>query len=321
MKLAPLRYFFSKAGYLFAFTIILNWQSAAIADSNCTHAELAGLKWLDNMSRSQREQDYTGIFTHEYGAKMHSLSIDHRVRDGVEYEQLMNLDGELHKVVRNAHPLSCVHPGHRLVRFGSQLNAEPDGCGLSSVYHINITGQERVAGRNAIQLSLIPRDQYRHGYQLALDEQSALLLKSQVLTQNGQVLERFQFTQLTLNPVDDSGEQDHAGYQAKHSQVHSEEGSGVVEPIWEVQWVPPGFTSTANSSPTSHTYTDGLAVFSVMLQLAPAAKLEQGEGKARQGATIAYTKTMDIDAKSYLITVVGEVPLETAQRVASSVAM
>jgi sigma-E factor negative regulatory protein RseB len=47
--------------------------------------------------------------------------------------------------------------------------------------------------------------------------------------------------------------------------------------------------------------------------------LPSAEGRARQGATVAYTKPLRRNDQSYIVTVVGEVPQATAERVANSV--
>ena len=48
---------------------------------------------------------------------------------------------------------------------------------------------------------------------------------------------------------------------------------------------------------------------------------EDGEGRAQQGATVAYTRAINIDSRFYLVTVIGEVPLDTAKRVAASIVL
>ena len=47
---------------------------------------------------------------------------------------------------------------------------------------------------------------------------------------------------------------------------------------------------------------------------------QSGSGQARQGGTTAYTRGLVISGKPALVTVLGEVPVNTARRVADSVA-
>lgn len=285
---------------------------------------MAARQWLDKMSRSLRGKSYSGIFTYEHGAQMQSLSIDHQVINGVEQEELVYLDGEARRVVRKDHPLNCIHPGHRLVRFNDQVGRDQD-CGLSAFYRFSVSSGERVAGRDAVQLRVIPRDMYRYGYQFAVDKKSALLLKSQLMGEKGQVLERFQFSKMSVGdeveePVIARG----SAYLAHHSQIEHQT-EAVDAGSWLVTWVPSGFMLASmpiSNTLDARTYTDGLAVFSVIVE--PMGRVgsdsnEDGEGRAHQGATMAYTRAIKVGSNSYMVTVIGEVPLDTAKRVASSV--
>ena len=83
--------------------------SANTANVAVPHAEARLL--VDKMSRAQREQDYSGVFTYEYGAQLATLRIFHTVNDGVENERLIHLDGEHREILRQGHEVSCVHAG------------------------------------------------------------------------------------------------------------------------------------------------------------------------------------------------------------------
>jgi sigma-E factor negative regulatory protein RseB len=61
-----------------------------------------------------------------------------------------------------------------------------------------------------------------------------------------------------------------------------------------------------------------MASFSIFVE--PAADgLPPGEGAVREGSTLAYTRGMQLGGSDVLITVVGEVPVNTARIVADSV--
>ena len=67
------------------------------------------------------------------------------------------------------------------------------------------------------------------------------------------------------------------------------------------------------------TFTDGLAVFSVFLEFL-SGEIRPGEGVIRNGGTTSYTRGMHLGDQSILVTVIGEVPLNTARMVADSIA-
>ena len=66
------------------------------------------------------------------------------------------------------------------------------------------------------------------------------------------------------------------------------------------------------------TFTDGLAVFSIFLELL-SQDITPGEGVVRSGGTVSYTRGMSMSGMPVLVTVIGEVPLNTARMVADSV--
>jgi sigma-E factor negative regulatory protein RseB len=63
-------------------------------------------------------------------------------------------------------------------------------------------------------------------------------------------------------------------------------------------------------------YSDGIAAFSVFIEAMPPAGA--GNVVSRNGATVAVTH-LSRQAEPHLVTVVGELPTETAQKIARSV--
>lgn len=290
----------------------------------CDAGDARAMHWLDRMSHSLREVSYQGVFTYEHGSTLQTLRISHSVDDGVESEHLTRLTGSGGSVMRAKHPLDCIHPGSRLLRIsrGFDAGAEEGECGLASHYQLKLGSRDLVAGRYAQILKVLPRDMYRYGYQMALDTETGLLLKSQTMAQDGKILERFQFADLEIGGGDEPGTQ----VDVLHHASHPEDERATVPAesartqAWRVRWVPDGFALTegASHSRLDKTYTDGLAVFSVFLE--PMQKqIPPGEGRARQGGTTAYTRGMQLAGKPILVTVVGEVPINTARMVADSI--
>ena len=192
---------------------------------------------------------------------------------------------------------------------------------MSAHYRLQMAGSRRVAGRDAVVMNVLPRDIYRYGYQMALDRETGLLLKTQTVSQDGQVLERFQFADVEIGDVDVDGTR----VEVLHETAHPHGAVGAAGPAntpgWTVSWLPDGFmlTGSAPDSGNNKTFTDGLASFTVFVE--PITHLHQpGAGQARQGGTTAYTRGLAIAGKPALVTVLGEVPLNTARRVVESVA-
>ena len=312
------------------------WALLLVLVAQLAWGEQLPREYLDKMSHSLRELDYRGEFTYEFGSQMDTLSIVHAVRDGVERERLVYLNGDPREIVRDGHELSCIHPGDQIMRLGSTIASGPFARSfqgvhdISEYYRFSFGESTRVAGRLARQIVVKPMDEYRYGFQLYLDQQTGLLLKSVTLSPAGTVLERFQFTRIEIGAEIDDSEleaSETASSRAIHHVVaHPHEHTGP-QSIAAAAWLPPGFSLSASSvhsdsHPPVHLsmYTDGFSTLTVVLERAqPGAQLVD-DGKARRGATVAYLRQLALQGESYLLTVVGEVPLETAQKVAYSVA-
>jgi len=289
--------------------------------SACDNGDPDALQWLDRMSHSLREVSYSGVFTYEHGTFIQTLRISHTVNAGIESDRLTRLTGDGGTVVRTEHPLDCIHPGSRLVRIGDGFDSASTGCGLAAHYRLKLGPQDLVAGRPVQLLNVLPRDMYRYGYQMALDMETGLLLRSQTMAQDGKILERFQFADLEIGGGKREGTQVDVMHIAHHADAGTAApGGAAATSAWQVRWVPEGFTMTAGDSHSAQdkTYTDGLAVFSVFLEPMQR-QIQPGEGRARTGGTTAYTRGLQLAGRPVLVTVVGEVPINTARMVADSV--
>lgn len=284
--------------------------------ATCPEADPEALKWLDKMSRSSHHTAYHGVVTLQRGEDMQVMQLSHSVSDGTTSEQLTKLTGQGAQVVRESHPLDCVHTGHRLLQLGAKLEAGE--CGVASYYRFDVSNGERIAGRQAVRIRVEPRDMYRYGYLLELDRETGLLLRSSTLGRGDLVLERFQFANLSYGaPMPSSGDVD-VVHEAAHP-VPDLDTAGVSS-AWVIGWLPRGFTPTEErpGAAVRRTYTDGLAAFSVFLE--PLSRdIRPGEGIAREGSTTSYTRGLNLADQPVLVTVIGEVPVNTARMVADSV--
>jgi sigma-E factor negative regulatory protein RseB len=306
-------------GVLLPALAALTITAARAGAETCAGADADALVWLDKMSRSLQEVSYHGVVTFQRGDEMQAMQVSHFIEDGVANERLTELTGQGAEVVRVGHPLECVHPGNQLLQLGAALH---DGdCGVAQYYRFGVVDGDLVAGRRAVRIQIEPRDMYRHGYVLELDRDTGLLLKSATVGRGNKILENFQFASLSY-----TGEVAPAGSgRVVHQARHPEPGAGTLSlggghPAWTVNWLPQGFTATDEPSDVSmrRTFTDGLAVFSIFLELL-SQDITPGEGVVRSGGTVSYTRGMSMSGMPVLVTVIGEVPLNTARMVADSV--
>ncbi|WOJ93913.1 MucB/RseB C-terminal domain-containing protein [Congregibacter variabilis] len=295
--------------------LVLMLPMMAWAQQQCEALDPAVAQLLQAMSSNAQQVSYSGVVTLQRGSDMQIMELSHSVSDGQATEELARLTGQDARVERSGHPTGCMHPGHQLLRAADVLGGT--FCGLASVYKFRVQPGDRIAGRESLRLRVEPRDMYRFGHVLELDQDTALILKSSTLAADQRVLEQFQFASLSMSP----GEPKEAvvAHEASHPHPHESEHlrAGIT---WELAWLPDGFMATDAAPMESQrkSYTDGLASFSVFLEPLGVA-IKPGEGVERQGSTVAYTRGVLLQRRPVLITVLGEIPTNTARMLADSV--
>lgn len=284
--------------------------------------------WLTRLGRAEQQRSFQGTFVYERNGSFSTHDIWHRVQDGQVRERLLQLDGSAQEVVRVDGRTQCVS-GTLVAGLSSSRDAPSralDPKKLNEFYELAVIGKSRVAGRNAVIVAITPRDQYRYGFELHLDRDTGLPLKSLLLNDQGQLLERFQFTRLdTSTALDDSDLQ-------PSSECTPISGASIGAPqvqptqAWHLEWLPPGFQLTNNSAHKDvHTnatvdslmYEDGLARFSVFLE--PISDVSVMETRTQLGPTVAVSRRLNTGDGEMMVTVVGEIPIGTAERIALSV--
>jgi sigma-E factor negative regulatory protein RseB len=70
---------------------------------------------------------------------------------------------------------------------------------LKEIYSIHEASMKRVAGRDVRVLHLMPKDQYRYQYRFYVDKQRQFLLRSEIVSDHGRVLEQVGFTDISFD--------------------------------------------------------------------------------------------------------------------------
>ncbi|NWC90894.1 MULTISPECIES: MucB/RseB C-terminal domain-containing protein [unclassified Pseudomonas] len=282
--------------------------------------------WLTRLGRAEQQQSFQGTFIYERNGSFSTHDIWHRVQNGQVRERLLQLDGSAQEVVRVDGHTQCVS-GTLVAGLGGSPDSPAralDPQKLKAFYDLAVIGKSRVAGRNAVIVSVAPRDQYRYGFELHLDRETALPLKSLLLNDQGQLLERFQFTQLNTSVPDDRDLQPSG--ECTPIAVTSVKAPAVDIPQdWHLDWLPPGFQLVnSGAHKDAHTkvivsslmYDDGLARFSVFLEPLNGATVM--ETRTQLGPTVAVSRRLNTVEGEVMVTVVGEIPIGTAERIALS---
>ncbi len=291
---------------------------------------------LDRMARAAQTLNYDGTFVYRNGATMQSMRIIHRVGDDGERERLVALSGVAREVIRDRERVTCILPDRQSVVVAkSRPRTFPysklfeSGTGFSRFYALSARRGERVAGRHTQLVTVDPHDRFRYGYRLWLDRDLGLLLRSELIDERGEIVEQLVYTNIDLpaNIPDELLEPaiSGAGYtwyndDRTESAVASAADS---EPGWYPGWLPNGFELSdvardpilASREPVEHlVFSDGLASVSVFIEQLGAAG-EPLAGLDTMGAVNAHGRMVE----DYQITVVGEVPAITVERVSRSI--
>jgi sigma-E factor negative regulatory protein RseB len=287
--------------------------------------------WLDRMNRAVEELNYEGTFVHVIGRNADMLHIVHRNEDGRIGERISSLNGIGPEIVRQRDGVQCILPDRRVVLLEQTRKASPLVSALPSYseeleanYQFTSYQKGRVADRATQVIGIKPRDKYRYGYVLWLDQESAMPLKSQVRDENGEVVEQILFTQFEIfDEIPESAVAstiDTEGFRwIRPPQAGAQPAADV---LWRASQLPVGFTlSVATRTPIAGSqypvehlvYSDGLATVSVFIE-DPNTKAEVEEGYFRLGSTNAYSLTL----RGRKVTAIGGVPRETVQSIASS---
>ena len=293
------------------------------------------------MVEASRTLDYIGTFVYRNGSTIQSMKIIHRADPEGGKDRLVALSGAAREVIRDGERVTCILPDDRTVvisrrragglspstTFGPEIAL---GSNITEFYAMASGGTERVADREALVIVLRPRDRFRYGFRLAVDRETGLLLKSELLDGDGAAREQIVYTHLELPesiPDEDLESRiSHAGF-ARYDTVAaaaSEDAPSAPAQDWDIGWLPAGFRMTDESygsirttgrAPVEHrVYSDGLASLSIFIERGSDAG-DRLEGHSSIGAFNAFGRT----AGEFQVSVVGEVPGITVERVAASI--
>jgi sigma-E factor negative regulatory protein RseB len=288
--------------------------------------------WLNRMSKAMNTKSFKGTFVYQGYGDMVAMKIL-RVNDkNGSRERLISLNGARGEVIRDHQGVTCKLPnvnpmvvdkrGFRKIFPSKMINVLNQASGL---YIISMKKAHHVAGRNTRVVNIIPTDNLRYGYRVWLDEDSGLLLKSQLIDTSGKILEQLMYTSIEVydNPPASLGQSIPAQI-AKDKQDNSIEFSEAGEAgdfTWQVDNLPKGFALAEYNMETllrhkkfEHlVYTDGLASVSVFIERTN--KKPSFIGTSHMGAVTAYGSMID----QHQVTVVGEVPPETLRLMINSI--
>ena len=291
------------------------------------------MDWVQKMSMAMRNLDYRGDFVYLHENQLESMRISHYKDENGEKERLISLNGEAREVIRDNQNLTCIWPDSRkvVVDFSRKNTFSPifipeDITRLEKFYEMKLLGKDRVAGMSTVVVHIDPKDKYRYGLKFWISDENGLMLKSNLINEDGRVVEEVMFTSLkvfdgdeklvidTMPKIDES---------FTLVRYHSGDSSSsfAADNSWQLSAAPGGFWRESvlrrqipgtDQFVQQMVYTDGLASLSIFIEKQTS---DTSIGISSMGAVNAYIRILN----NHSVTAIGGVPAITVKQLAESV--
>lgn len=287
---------------------------------------------LQKASQAARELSYKGVFVYQSGIASKSVQLTHMNYGQGEYARMVVLDGSPREVLTQGNDVSIYSPKNETIviekkrgqnMFPAILPSNIDA--IKTYYQAQIIATERVGGRDATVVTLVPKDQLRYGFKFWADKEYGLLLKAVTSNEHGVALEQISFSQLTW--MEGQGmDWFRPKLDPSKSYVMDADAPAKADPAemdWGVAELPPGYRKIdqvkqqvqGKSAPvTQMIFSDGLSSISLFIE--PLVKgVRPKIGHAVVGATNFYA----VVTQGHQVMVVGEVPEAAVTQLANAV--
>jgi sigma-E factor negative regulatory protein RseB len=324
-----------------------NMKSAATAQTDEPPA-MSVTEWLQRMHAGARQRNYVGTFVVSApGGDLSSARIWH-VRDGEhQIERIEALSGPPRSTFRRNRNVMTFLPEAKVVKVEKRENLDlfpnlpdkPDSS-IGDFYDVRAIGKDRVAGFDADVVQLVPHDALRFGYRIWSERRSGLVVKLQTIDGDSRVVEQSAFSELQLDaPVKAQAlsqmMSNTSGYRIEKLEL---ERSNAQDEGWTLRTPVAGFKprsffrrptaggdgdssgkSKQDAATVQWTFSDGLASVSLFIERYDAARAPR-DGVLTIGATNAIRRRLPEPASDWWLTAVGEVPQQTLNAFAQSLA-
>lgn len=296
-------------------------SNLAFADDESAEALLLKM----NQASQQSSYELSYIMVKKNGIE--PLLFRHAKEEQGSLAHLIYLSGPVREVIRRNNLVSYIEPGVQPFTVKANMMVAPvmpmltsDIKQLSDYYDFVKIGQGREAGTPCYVVRVVPKDGARYSYVLWIDQRSSLPLRADLLDRDGEVIEQYRAISYTVS--DKLAKLMDALNNVQLPEVLSLPESAVKDSQWSVSWVPEGFVSKETSRyrmvgtdqlVENQMFTDGLFSFSVYVTGSDNISLK--DQFIRQGKRTLHT----VVENGKEISVVGDIPPETAKRIAASV--
>ncbi|BDX07217.1 MucB/RseB C-terminal domain-containing protein [Planctobacterium marinum] len=284
--------------------------------------------WLQKFRDALHELNFTISFVVTRGnAETRPYTWRHGLVDGISMEHLSQLNGPGSEIFRIGDKVSFFEPNS--VPFSLQsshingpvpLTFFESPIELAEAYSFVVVGRTRISGRAAQQIRIVSEDGSRYNTTLWLDQETGLLLKMDVNNAQGDLLEQLQVTSLEVTEEPD--EYFDKIEQSRLPEISSLPDNNQLQFSWQLNFIPTGMEITqkdrrrlsASRDVVEYVMlSDGLVDVSVYIS--------KDEGAVQDGGWLRHGSDtlLSLTNGNIMVTVIGKIPPETANRIAASV--
>lgn len=281
---------------------------------------------LQKMPVANKQLNYEMAFFKATPLNIESLRYRHLMRDGKNYAQLVSLDGVQQEIILRDNLVSYFQTNFQPFTINSQhivdslpvlMNSNFDR--LEKYYDFIKIGRNRVADRLVQTIRILPKDDFRYQYVAFIDEENHLLLQSDLLDRDGNLLDQFRVVHLYIGEGL-NGLADYLENITYPPLLLDKKDEKSIKLNWKASWLPQGFEVIkqqigveGNSNIESQLYSDGL--FSFTIYVADPINKTELDNAWKQGAYTIYSETI----QDKEITFIGQLPLSTAKRIVQDI--
>ena len=240
-------------------------------------------EWIHRMAKANENISFSGTYVVIEGDQTQTVKITQRYNtEQNKYQQLLQHLNGSNDLLYSDSKLALIKEANGQIRtvpnikssIVSLINELPQHLEIiQKSYDFELDGMDRIANRPTQRLSIKPKDQYRYGYQLWLDDETGLILRAAQIKQK-QILAQFIFTEISLglNPMTATWNE-FDGYLQQHAQILND-ALAEFEPKWNakpflgfmLQKHTREYSSKNQTTVEIITFSDGLANISIFIE-------------------------------------------------------
>ena len=286
---------------------------------------------IEKCQKASQNLNYKGIYISQNGHELKSVEITHALHGNEQFTRINLLDGNADEVLSHGKNVVIYHKqdNNVVVQKREQQHLFPaifpsDITNIKKYYLLSFGMTQRVAGRMAQRVNLIPKDSFRYAYNFWLDKETSLPLKMIIRNFDNEVLEQSAFNKIQFNTLTDLEWFTPTLDSSKRYLIDENITKEInLNRFWTASNIPPGFKevnfmvskmSGINMVSNHSIFSDGLSYISLFVQ-----PVRKGQKPKEGDLSFNATNVSARYYKGYQIMAVGSVPFKAVRTLIDSV--